>query len=106
ESMEAFARLNALRFEDGLHLTFTRDAAPHAAFEIVHVSTGGPARVRYSRVVVEVERGASCTLVERTIGSEDGSGATHSVVDVRLDAGARLQHVLLGEDPGLSTRLV
>jgi Fe-S cluster assembly protein SufD len=103
DAEDAFARLNALRFEGGLHVAVSAEASPDATLELVHVSSPGASSVRYPRLVVTVARGASCTLIERAIGSEDGTGASHTVVDVRLDEGARLEHVRVGEDRGLST---
>jgi Fe-S cluster assembly protein SufD len=105
-SDDAFARLNALRFDGGLHVAVSADAGQDTSLELLHLSSPGAASVRYPRIVVSVGRGARLTLVERLLGSEDGAGASHAVMDVHVAEGARLEHVRIGQDGGLSTSLV
>lgn len=103
DAEDAFARLNATRFDDGLSIEVSADVDPQTVLELVHVATSAPGSVRYPRVVIALAPNASLTIVERAIGADEPSVASHTVVDVELAEGARLEHVRIGEDRGLST---
>jgi Fe-S cluster assembly protein SufD len=82
--------LNAALLTDGLHVVAERDVA--GPLHLVYAGTGGGA---YPRVVVEVAPGAALTLVEHHVTLDDAEAFAAPVLDVRLAAGASLDHYRL-----------
>lgn len=102
-SSDGFARLNALRFRDGLVLRVEADYDEASVLELVHVSTERAGSVRYPRLFIDIPNGRGLRLVEHLIGANDESSSSHTVVDLRLGDDARLEHLRVDRDPALST---
>jgi Fe-S cluster assembly protein SufD len=90
-----FDALNAALWRDGAQLTLTGGDPIH----LVHVATGD-SRLGVVRHRVHVPAGAEATLVESHLGrtgDHGGRALTSDVVEITIEAGATLHHVLLQE---------
>lgn len=82
-------RLNAAFQTDGARLRVSGTA--DRPIEIVHVATAAEARTIATRTVIEVTAGSSATIIETHVGA--GAYLANPVTAIRLEEGARLDHV-------------
>jgi Fe-S cluster assembly protein SufD len=89
----AFVALNAALLEDGAFVHVPRGVTIEAPIHVLHVTSGrGETLGMHPRTVVVLEEGSRATLVESHVGHE-GQTLTNAVTEIRLAAGARLDHV-------------
>lgn len=93
EGAHVFAALNTAGFDDGLVLIIERGVVLDKPLELIQLSTAaeGP-RVVQPRHLVVIAAGAQATLIERYLGQGFGAYCTNSLVEVSLEAEARLRH--------------
>ncbi len=94
--------LNATLAEDGACVAIGADAVPGATLNVVHLTTGGAA---YPRLVVDVAPGARASLVEWHVCVGEAESLAVPVADLRLGAGALLDHHVLALGHGRALRL-
>ncbi|MFO0696466.1 MAG: Fe-S cluster assembly protein SufD [Polyangiales bacterium] len=98
---EFFAGLNAALFTDGVVVFVRRNTAVAQPIHLVHVAASGetPA-VAYPRVLVVAEPGSEVVLVETVLGRSGASHLSNEVVEVAVQANAKVVHVVVHEAPG------
>jgi len=91
-----FDALNAALWRDGANLQLT---GPRAPIHLVHVATGD-SRLGVVRHRIHVAAGIEATVVEHHLGragEKSGRALTSDVVEITLDEGATLHHILVQE---------
>lgn len=101
----ALTDLNLALFDDALVLEIAEGAALTRPLQLLHVAStsgGGDAHAAFPRVVIVAGAKSRATVVETWVGTDaaDDTGETFvdAVIDVRVDAEARLDHVVLGDE--------
>ncbi|WP_373503302.1 Fe-S cluster assembly protein SufD [Aestuariivirga sp.] len=89
EATEPVQMMNAAFATDGAHVTLSGNA--DTPLELVLISTDAAPRTVATRNLIEVEAGASATIIETHIG--EGSYLANSVTEIRIGEGARLDRV-------------
>jgi Fe-S cluster assembly protein SufD len=88
---QRWSLLNTALFVDGLYLKVTGKLA--APLLILHVSAGGSAAtVSYPRVIIEVEPGASATIIEQHVTQGELAPLCNSTTRIELHEDAELEH--------------
>ena len=87
---ERVRQLNAALGADGAWLRCAPGVRLPTPLSVVNVATGGGA---YPRLWLDVGAGASLTLVEFHLGHGDAESVTAACADVKLEAGAALEHL-------------
>ncbi|HEY8585443.1 MAG TPA: Fe-S cluster assembly protein SufD [Rhodanobacter sp.] len=106
EAGDAFARINAASARDGVVLRLAADTHLQAPVRMVFVAAAGETELAWhARNVIELEQGASLTLVEQYVGSGEQTQLGTVVSDIELRDGAELHHLTL-QDATMSTNLV
>lgn len=97
----AFEHMNAALFEDGARVHVAAGHRGDAPIELLFVSVGldEPA-MHHPRNLLTLEAGAQATVVERYASLGPSLYFTNVVTDVRLGAGARLEHLRVQEESG------
>jgi Fe-S cluster assembly protein SufD len=93
--------LNRTLARDGARIRL--DGTADTPVELVFVTTLGPERSSGVRNVIEIEAGASATIVETHVG--DGSYLSSTVSEIVLGAGSRLDRVKVELEQKTSTHL-
>lgn len=96
-SGDPISALNTAFVTDGAHIRIGRDSAIDAPIELVFVSTVPEPATVTTRNVIEVAEGATATLLEYHVGSDDNY-VVNSVTEARVGKGARLDRVKVVED--------
>ena len=86
---EPVMHMNAAFATDGAHLKISGTA--DTPIELVFISTNADARTIATRNVIEIENGASATLIETHLG--EGSYLSNSVTEIHVGEGARLDRI-------------
>jgi Fe-S cluster assembly protein SufD len=86
---ELILAMNGAFADDGARLSLAGNA--DLPVELVFITSRGAARAIAIRNVIEVEAGASATIIETHLG--EGTYLTNSVTEMRLGAGARLDRI-------------
>jgi Fe-S cluster assembly protein SufD len=83
--------LNKALFTDGLYLKVTsRLASP---LLIVHIAaTGGTDEIAYPRVIIEVSRGSSATIIEHHVHNSEETTLCNSASHITLERDAEIEH--------------
>lgn len=85
-----WALLNTALFIDGLHVKIKGAAAP---LLIVHMSEAGrPNTAAHSRVIIDLEPGASATIIEHHIAGGEHGVLCNSAAEIALAPGAAIEH--------------
>jgi len=106
EPATAFAAVNTALFEDLLVLRVAPGAKPDGPVQLLVTSSGGdPPIADYPRLVVLAEPHSELELVEVHVGTGPGAFLSNSVVQVRLEEGARLVHTRVEYGTEQSRRL-
>lgn len=88
-----FTALSAATFSDGLFFKVSRGVKSTQAIEFISVTTAGAGAALLSpRVLVVVEESAEASLVESYLSLGGGGYLTNAVVEIQLEANARLEH--------------
>ncbi|HEX4299746.1 MAG TPA: Fe-S cluster assembly protein SufD [Gammaproteobacteria bacterium] len=96
---DVFLNLNTALFQDALMLELSADTRLDVPFELLHVSVPGSEPASHQlRCIVKLGTHADATLVERYVGLAGAKHLTNSVVQVHLDAGAKLTHLRLQDE--------
>lgn len=94
-----FVALNGALVEDGLLIQVAAGTRIERPIELVIVqSADATPRGAHPRVLVVLEQGARATLVERHVGA--ALMFTNAVVEIAIEAGARLEHLRLATAAG------
>jgi len=107
-----FARLNTALFLDGARIQAPRGASGQRPIYLLFIAIGAPQpQLVQPRVMIEVEPGASLTVIEHFCG-EGAATLVNAVTEVHCQAGSRLDHYRIQEQAsehthiaGLSARL-
>ncbi len=89
KSDEPVIHMNAAFATDGAHLRIS--GTVDTPIELIFVSTNASPRTIATRNVIEVEEGASATIIETHVG--EGAYLANSVTEIRLGAKARLDRI-------------
>ncbi|MHB8393878.1 MAG: Fe-S cluster assembly protein SufD [Candidatus Dormibacteria bacterium] len=90
--LRKFVSLNTARFTGGALVRVKRGQSADSPVRLVHgVDEGSSA---FPRTAVLVEEGASLTLVEEWVSPDDDDSLLAPVVEVQLERGAQLTHVV------------
>lgn len=92
---DVFTNLNTAFFEGGVALEVAEDIRIKQPLEILHLALAGNPASYHPRMVLRLQRGAQLTLVERYIAVTGDTYFTNSVMQIRLEANAALEHVRL-----------
>ena len=96
DAEHAFVALNDALFEDGLALFVAPGVHVEKPIHLLQLSTAdGVPWVSHARTLVVVGPGSECTLVESYGGPRGEAYFTNAVTEIRLDAGAALDHYTL-----------
>ncbi len=96
EADDAFVRINAASAGDGVVLRVAAHAKINAPVQLVFVGAAGEAELAWHvRNVIELGEGASLSLVEQHVGSDEQAQLATVVSDIELREGAQLHHVVL-----------
>lgn len=94
-----FVALNTAFLREGVMITVRREAVLDRPIHLLFWSTMTAAPfMTHPRVIVQVERGARCALVEHYAGPAGAVYFTNTVADVRVADGATVQHVKLQDE--------
>lgn len=105
DSDAVFARLNAALTTDGMVLRIAEDTALAQPVHLVEViAPTGQDMAWHPRHCIELQRGASLTLVEHVVSMADAAHLSNAVVQVHLAQDAQLQHARV-QSAGASTTL-
>ena len=95
------AALNAAMTRDGLVVEADGRAPLEKPVAIVHMrSAAGGGLAVHPRVLLRIGAGSAVELIEFFVGAAGADGWTNSVLEARLEPGARLGHVALVDQPG------
>ncbi|MGE0213208.1 MAG: Fe-S cluster assembly protein SufD [Parvibaculaceae bacterium] len=97
EKGDPISALNIAFATDGAHVRIGKGNAIDAPIELVFISTVSERVTVTTRNVIEVEDGATATLLEYHVGPDTAYVAS-SVTEARLGKGARLDRVKVAED--------
>jgi Fe-S cluster assembly protein SufD len=86
---EPVVQMNQAFVTDGAHLRIAGNT--DSPIELLFLATNAAARTIATRNVIEVEHGASATVIETHVG--DGSYLANSVTEIRLAQSARLDRI-------------
>jgi Fe-S cluster assembly protein SufD len=86
---EPVVQMNQAFVTDGAHLRISGNT--DTPIELLFIATDAAQRTIVTRNVVEVEEGASATIIETHVG--EGAYLANSVTEIRLAAGARLDRI-------------
>lgn len=89
---DAFVAVNTAFLGDGAYVHVSRNVKASAPVHLLFVATQKDVAV-YPRVLVVVESGAECTIVEDFVGFADGPYLTDAVSEVHVGESARVAHV-------------
>jgi Fe-S cluster assembly protein SufD len=89
KSDESVVHMNAAFATDGACLKISGTA--DTPIELLFISTNADARTIATRNVIEIEKGASATLIETHLG--EGSYLNNSVTEITVGEGARLDRI-------------
>lgn len=103
-SGDPISALNLAFFTDGARIRIGRGSTLDAPIELIFVSTVAEPSTVTTRNVIEVEEGASATVLEYHVGRDEAYVA-NSVTEVRLGKGARFDRVKVIEDGGEAVHL-
>lgn len=96
----ALSELNLALFTDGLFLQVEKDTVLEAPVHMIHLTTGGHEPVlAVPRHQVVLGRHAQATLLETYAGLDRGAAWTNTVLETRLEEGARLRHYKVQREP-------
>ncbi len=98
----ALTDLNTALLADALLLDVAPGAEVERPVQIVHVASAagdGAPHAAFPRIVVAAGERSRATLIETWVGADDAAETfVDAVVDVRVDAAARLDHVVLADE--------
>ena len=99
-SATAFADLNTALHEDGAVVFLAPGANVEDPIHLVFASTGEPDRatVSHPRVLIVAERGSRARIVETYLGRSGTQYLTNAVSEVRVEAGAEIEHYRLQQE--------
>jgi len=98
-----FAALNASFVEDGLVIELGPHGEVAEPLYVVHVATTRErATMSHCRVLIDAAEQSRAIVVEHHIGRAAGENFTNVVTEVRLGAGAKLEHYRLQDEPSRS----
>lgn len=89
ETDEPVLNMNAAFATDGARLKISGTA--DTPIELLFISTNTDARTIATRNIIEIEKGASATLIETHVG--EGVYLSNSVTEIRVGEGARLDRI-------------
>jgi Fe-S cluster assembly protein SufD len=91
---DAFVAANTAFLQDGafVHVTANREAP--RPIHLLFLATRA-ASVSYPRVLLRVERGAQCTVIEDFVGTAPGGYLTDAVTEIVVEDAAAVSHVRL-----------
>lgn len=92
---ERLALLNLAFVAEGVHLSVAAGATAPTLY-LLFLSSGS-GRVDHPRVLIDVGANAELRVIEHHAGFRESETVTNCVTDIRLDDGARLEHLLLSE---------
>jgi len=91
----AFDLLNTAFLQDGVALRVPADVVVDKPIHVILVTVGAGAPIAsHPRLLLDVERHGSVTVVERHVGDGDEPSLVNAITDARLADGARLTHHL------------
>lgn len=89
-----FAALNTAHLRDGAVVMVPKGVACEKPVHVLNVATQ-PGTVVYPRLLVVVEDGAQCTVIEEYYSIGDDAYFTNAVTEIAVGATARLRHIKL-----------
>jgi Fe-S cluster assembly protein SufD len=93
QSGEAFVAANLALAQAGASIKVLADTQVETPLYLFFISLPARAAVAmHTRIGVQIESGAGCTLVERHLADGDAAHLCNRVLDVELGSGARLTH--------------
>jgi Fe-S cluster assembly protein SufD len=101
QAVDSVVDINTALTRDGcaIKVSGSIDAPLHLAFVTRDKGHSAP------RVIIEVAKGASITLVESHVGPDGAAYLENSVVEISLGAGAKVEHIRLNEAGDTATAL-
>ncbi|MEZ4288453.1 MAG: Fe-S cluster assembly protein SufD [Polyangiales bacterium] len=104
---EHFSALNAIAFQDGVLIDIEKNATVELPIHLVHISSGNEAltgdetpTLSHPRVLVRAGINSAFRLVETVLGAANEAHMDNLVVELDLDAGARVDHVRVHQTLG------
>ncbi len=98
----AFSALNTAMVADGYAIDVEPATSVANPIHVVHLTAEGADSspfIAQPRLSIVIARGARATIVETSVGSDEGRCLMNRVVDVTVGEGASLDHVLVQDDP-------
>ena len=93
EGSHVFASLNTAGMDDGLVLLVDRGVLLDRPIELIHLSVGtDKPHVAQPRHLVHLNDGAQAELIERSIGLNESTYCSNSLLEISLGRDARLKH--------------
>ena len=94
-----FAELNTAFVQHGIVITVRRNAVIEQPLHLLFYSSASPQPfAAHPRVIVRVESGAQCSLIEQYAGAEGAVYFTNTLADVRVEDGGILRHIKLQDE--------
>lgn len=101
-----FIALNTAFLHDGVTITVRRGAVVERPLHLLFWSTAATEPfMTHPRVIVDIETGAQCTLIEQYAAAVEAVYFTNTVADLRVADGATLQHVKLQDESTAATHV-
>lgn len=102
---QLFTALNNALFHDGLYLHIDRSVKLDRPVEIIHINSNQTRSALHdgsmiqARNIIDLEKGASATVIEHFVSSNNGQKYFYNnVTDIHLAHNARLKHVRLQDE--------
>lgn len=109
--LDGFAALNVALAEDGAYIDVAADLALEQPIHLVFCTTshagtvGGDPVMSSPRSMVHAGPNSRVTIVETHVGIGDAPTCTNAVTKITLDAGARVDHVVVQDMPSAAFHL-
>jgi len=95
---DSFTAVNTAWLRDGAVVTVARERAVNRPIHLLFVSAS-PGAVVNPRVLVSVEAGAQCTVIEDYVSVHAEAGLTNGVTEIAVAAQAHVKHLRLQREP-------